>query len=564
MSLIIQNLHSLISSVGPFFLLLGLLIFVHELGHFAVAKFFGVRVETFSLGFGRKLLKYKKGDTTYCVSLFPLGGYVKMFGDDPSVDVPPEDRAHAFLHKPLLQRTAVVLAGPLMNLFFAIFLYVVVAGVGIETPAPVAGDIAQTSAAYQAGLRSGDKILSIDGVETPTWAHIRRAIEKAGGHAVEMNVERAGEPQPLKFEVGVTTGENENVFSMQHQVGRIEGLTQDSRSTLIGVKDSKSLAGEAGFKTFDVILAINDVKVSHWRDLNDDIRKALATTPGTLTFKVQNAKENGQTAPERTLQVKVPPNFKTDGDLTEKLGLEPSELFIVKVTKDSPAEKAGIQPGDRVAKLNGDDVHSWNDVLNHVKAFDASQKIIHFALVRDGKEIDTDIQPEMTPLMNLKGQEEHRYTVGIVSGFSPARPEMVFYRPSGALGVLSMGWNQTVTATEYIVVSLFKMVAGEVSAKNVGGFITIGKVASMSFKAGFSNFLDTMAIISINLFLINLLPVPVLDGGHLVFYAIEALQGAPLSLRKMEIAQQIGLMLLMFLMVFAFYNDITNNFFSRW
>jgi regulator of sigma E protease len=169
----------------------------------------------------------------------------------------------------------------------------------------------------------------------------------------------------------------------------------------------------------------------------------------------------------------------------------------------------------------------------------------------------------MTQLMNSKGQEEKRFTIGIVSGFFPTGPDPVFYRVKDLGQMLTTGLQETYNWSEYVVMSLVRLFQGEVSAKNVGGVITIGRVASHSFAAGFSVFLRTMAIISINLFLLNLLPVPVLDGGHLVFYSIEALQGAPLSMRKMEMAQQIGLMLLMFLMVFALFNDITNFFTNR-
>jgi regulator of sigma E protease len=170
----------------------------------------------------------------------------------------------------------------------------------------------------------------------------------------------------------------------------------------------------------------------------------------------------------------------------------------------------------------------------------------------------------MSPIMSAKGQEEKRFTIGIMSALLPVGPEAVTYRVSGVLNLIKHGAKETATWTEFVVMSIVRLVQGDVSAKNIGGVITIGRVASHSFAAGLATFLKTMAIISINLFLVNLLPVPILDGGHLVFYSIEALRGAPLSMRKMELAQQIGLMLLMFLMVFAVFNDITNLFFNRW
>jgi regulator of sigma E protease len=188
---------------------------------------------------------------------------------------------------------------------------------------------------------------------------------------------------------------------------------------------------------------------------------------------------------------------------------------------------------------------------------------LEFTVLRGGEEKQFKIKPEMTTLMTSKGQEEHRFTIGIVSGFFPAGPDTVFFRLSNPLQMLEHGIKETVYWTEFVVMSLVRLVQGEVSAKNIGGVITIGRVAAHSFAAGLSTFMRMMGLISINLFLLNLLPIPVLDGGHLVFYTIEALRGAPLSMRKMELAQQVGLMLLMLLMAFAFFNDLSSLWVNR-
>src|SRR6185437_6877053 len=155
MDILIHSLHKLFLSVGPFCLMLGLLIFVHELGHYLVAVLFGVRVETFSLGFGPRIFKFVRGATTYCLSIIPVGGFVKMYGDDPTADVPVEQRRYSFLHQPVYPRIAIVLAGPLMNLVFAALIFVAVIMIGEEVHGPQIGDIQQRSAAYAAGFRSG-------------------------------------------------------------------------------------------------------------------------------------------------------------------------------------------------------------------------------------------------------------------------------------------------------------------------------------------------------------------------------------------------------------------------
>jgi regulator of sigma E protease len=554
---IISLSQSAFANFAPFFILLGLLIFVHEMGHFLVAKFFGVRVETFSLGFGKKILSFKRGDTTYAISIIPLGGYVKMYGDDPTGEVPEDQKRYAFLHKPVMQRIWIVLAGPLMNLFFAILLFTMIGGIGTEMAGPVAGDVKEGTKAYDDGLRAGDKIVSVNGEATPTWMHLMQKVEVAGGKAIEIVVERPGESSPLKLDVSVGMGENENIFASQRQVGTVEGLTQESRSTVIGVSNPQSPAAVAGFNSLEIITAINGKKINYWRELQPALTEAAATgAPAKVEVKTI---EDFEKKESRIVEVLLP-----QGGSIEALGLEPAELYIYQLKKDSPADKAGILPKDKVLRIGDSEVKAWADVLTHVKGFDSASEGLDFVVLRNGEEKTVKIKPEMTKLMTMKGQEEKRFTVGIVSGFFPVGAQPVHYRVSNPAMMLVHGVKETMKWTEFVVMSLVRLVQGEVSAKNVGGVITIGRVASHSFAAGISTFLHTMAIISINLFLLNLLPVPILDGGHLVFYTIEGLRGAPISMRKMELAQQVGLMLLMFLMVFAFYNDITNLIANRW
>lgn len=553
-----------LSNIAPFFILLGLLIFIHELGHFLVAKFFNVRVETFSLGFGKKILSFKRGETTYCVSLIPLGGYVKMFGDDPNAEVPVEERDRAFLHKPVWQRIAVVLAGPLANLLLAGVLFVAIGSIGETMPGPFAGDVAANSKAYEAGFRSGDKIAAINGEATPTWTHVKKKIEASVGQVLSFEVERKGESQPLKFDASTVKAENENIFSRDSEVGTIEGLGMESRSALAGVKDPKSAAGSAGVKPLDLIVTFEGAKVAYWRDLQPMLEEAVKAGKKTVDLEVRDLEKDDKAENNRKLTMTLPAKMDVAGDLPAQIGLEPAELYIYTTKKDSPAAKAGVQPKDRVVKVGGETVNVWADVLAKVKAFDPATEGLDFTVLRDGQEQTMKIRPEMTKLMTMKGQEESRYTVGIQSGFVQVGPEPVFHRLTKPVEILKYGVRETGNWTEFVVMSMVRLVSGDVSAKNIGGVITIGRVAAHSFEAGLSTFLRTMAIISINLFLLNLLPIPVLDGGHLVFYGYEALRGAPMSMRKMEMAQQIGLMLLMCLMVFAFFNDITNLFFNRW
>lgn len=563
MTMLISQLQSLFSNFGPFFILLGILIFVHELGHFSVAKFFGVRVETFSLGFGKRIISYKRGDTVYALSLIPLGGYVKMYGDDPTADIPADQVRYAFLRKPIAQRFAIVLAGPMMNLFFAIFIFSLIVGLGEDVAGPYTGDIAVESKAYEAGFRSGDKILNVGGEETPTWAFVQKKIEAAGGRALSFTVQHGGAGQPAQFDAPVTFGENDNPFLLNRQTGQIAGLNQDARSTLVGMRDPKSPALMAGVQPLTLVTTINGKKINYWRDLSPMLRAEAAGGAKAVELQMRDLEKGDKPDATVTVSVPIPEGWNEQTDMARWLGFEPAELYIYQVKKGSPADTAGLMAKDRVLRIGRDEVKAWNDVLAHVKTYKAETDGLDFTIVRGGEEKVFKIKPEMTALMSSKGQEEHRFTIGIISGFFPASPDTVFYRLSNPLAMVQHGFQETMYWTEFVVMSLVRLIQGEVSPKNIGGVITIGRVAAHSFAAGLSTFMRMMGLISINLFLLNLLPIPILDGGHLVFYTIEGLRGTPLSMRKMEIAQQVGLMLLMLLMAFAFFNDISNFFVAR-
>ncbi|MEK7357645.1 MAG: RIP metalloprotease RseP, partial [Bdellovibrionota bacterium] len=192
MTFIFSHFQSFIDAIVPTIVLLGLLIFVHELGHFLVAKYFKVRVEVFSLGFGPKLFQFKRGDTVYALSAIPFGGYVKMYGDDPTAVVDESQRAVSFTHKPVSQRIAVVLAGPIMNFLFAILVFTIVAMLGEQAIAPLVGDIAAETPAYTQGFRAGDTVKAADGREVSTWDEFNKIVQKNPSRSIEVVVARDG------------------------------------------------------------------------------------------------------------------------------------------------------------------------------------------------------------------------------------------------------------------------------------------------------------------------------------------------------------------------------------
>lgn len=577
MTSLMQTITSFADGIGPFLILLGLLIFVHELGHFLVAKFFGVRVEVFSLGFGKKILQFKRGDTNYCVSLIPLGGYVKMFGDDPTKNIPESEKRHSFLHKPVGQRIAVVLAGPVMNLIFAFLLFILIGLTGEAQPGNFAGDVAPGSRAYEAGFRSGDQILAINDQPIRSWLEVKNRIGQSPNEKLHFEVQRENSIEKGEVSITPVLGQNDNVLSSQAQVGVIEGLDNLSYAAMIGVGNPNSVAAKSGLRSLDVITKVNDREVNTWRDLEHFLKEDLfkGRTPVTLEVQYYGGNEKKPVTRQVTLNpseatLKMELNHGEAGQVVPQvvelsdLGIESAQLFLWKIKPASPAEKAGLQAGDRITAINGEPLVKWDQVIEVVKNFNPDGAPLEFGYLREGKEGKAQIVPAMTELIDSRGKDEKRFTVGIVSGMLQSSSKPIIYRASGFSELMSLGVKRTIETTGLVIMSIVRLVQGDVSAKNIGGIISIGRFANQSYEAGLAPFLKMMALISINLFLLNLLPVPILDGGHLVFFSIEALQGAPLSMRKMEIAQQVGLVILMSLMAFALFNDISNWLNSTW
>lgn len=580
------------SGILPFVLLLGVLIFVHELGHFSVAKFFGVRVETFSIGFGKKLFSKKHGDTTYALSLIPLGGYVKMYGDDPTKEVPEDQKRYSFLHQPVWPRIWIVAAGPLVNFFFAILVFAIIAFVGEDRPGPEIGDILPGTAAYEAGFRSGDVITAVNPsvaentYKVNDYTEIKDVIESNPERQLTFLVDRDGESEAIAIKATPKLMPNRNIISFYSEVGHIEGLTILSNSSAVGVSDPQSLAGKAGLKNLSVIKSINGEPVEYWRNLDDKLKAAFQTgaqsqvtleyvdyqdkseDPEMMTATIDSSDVSASTLALEgegflnAIGIHEPDTFLAGVKRAPSLGRRFLRALGFEVPEDienaSPAYKAGLREGDQIVGINGNPVKEWGDVLTTVGSFKSEDKQLDFTIKREGEEQSLTVTPQMTTMMSPQGKEIERFTIGIYSAGAATASPMFVMQTYNPIKALYYGAYQSVRWTGLTIISFVRLIEQKVSVKNVGGVITIGRVASQSFEMGLSAFLKIMGIISINLFILNLLPIPVLDGGHLVFFTYEAIRGAPLSLRKMEIAQTVGIVLLMSLMLFALFNDVNN------
>ena len=543
------SIWGVISSLFPFIVLLGILVFIHELGHFMVARFCGVRVEVFSLGFGKKILKWKRGDTIYCVSLFPLGGYVKMFGHEYGQEILKEDQPVSFLHKKLSQRSAIVLAGPLMNFFLAVFIFAVLSmSVGDRRVKPVVGELDPSSPAAQAGLTYGDRIISIDKVPVTSIKQVNRIIFERSNTLLSMEIKNKDGETRIQ-QISSTIGETNGKWGFLEKGGVVEGLGFSAPASLVGVISPNSPAGKAGLKTFDEVLSVNEKKVSSRTDLFYLLNHPPSLSDFSWKMDIRRGKE------VKHFVLKKPVDYKSD---IHQLGLARSDLFIADLKKDGAAAQAGLNKGDFIFKVNGEKVPDWMFLVGKIKGFNPEQGPLQIEIKREGKLKSFSVIPEIQKQI-INGIENKQYMLGIVSQ-SPHLPvgDQYVERQINPLKALGVGLSKTFHWCAVVGVYIGKFITGEISRRTLGGAISIGRVAYDSYFYGLEYFFRIMAILSVQLFLLNILPIPVFDGGHLLFYVIEFFNGAPLSMKKVVIAQQVGLLFLLFLLIFTTFNDLHN------
>jgi regulator of sigma E protease len=443
-----------VTTIVSFVLVLGILILVHEFGHFIVARLSGVGVERFSIGFGPVLARFRGKETEYCLSLFPLGGYVKMMGDDEN---PLEggksaafDPRRAFNTKPLAVRFLIVFAGPAMNFALAAVIFAMVFMILGRPVAPaLVGRIVEGGAMARAGLTMGDRILAVDGHPVQYWEDILKAVHDGRGETLQLTVQGASGER----KVGVTP---------------VRTKTRD----LFGDEQ----------ETWDV---------------------------GARPY--------------------APPAI--------------GEVFA-----GFPAEKAGLKSGDVLVALEGKPVLSWDELAEGIHQRPGQPTRLD---VKRGEEtFSVSLVPNA---VKDRGPDGKEIEVGRI-GIGPAGA-MTFVR-SNPVRAAREGFERTVEVTVLTAIGLYKIVVGQLDRKNIGGPIQIAVTAGEQARQGLPSLAFFTAVISVNLFLLNLLPIPMLDGGHLLFFLCEAVLGRPLSVRKREVAQQVGFVLLMLLMVYAVYNDL--------
>lgn len=534
-----------------FVVLVSALIFVHELGHFAWAKVFGVKVITFSLGFGPKILRFRGKETEYCIGLIPLGGFVKMLEATTNDPVLPEERHRTFESQALWKRIVIVVAGPAMNLIFPIALYFSVFMGQKQLLPPTVGVVLPGHAA-EGKLVPGDRILAVDGTEISTFAELSRIVRKSPGRELELRVFR----DYGYVDVTVTPEETieKHELDIVERVGRL-GILPSLPRAVIGVPDPDSLAYRAGLRTFDMITQVGGRPIERFVDLEAAFRGNHGeNTPVTYLRPQPISGALGGLADMAVFEAKVA-NLAPDptpGDLYARTGIELADLYAA-VVPDPALRKAGLMPGDKVTDLDGEPLAAWSTFRERLLA--APDQPHTLGWMREGRRMSGTIQMRREQWEDEYGQHFDRYVMR-TQHWIPFAPEQLIENPAPFRYALRSAVEETMDVMRFISIGFLRLVEGRISLSSLSGPITIYDVAGEAGARGTDYFVWVMALVSINLGLLNLLPIPVLDGGHLLFLAIEAITRRPVPLRVREVASLIGMSLLFLLMGVAFKNDV--------
>lgn len=537
-----------------FIILFGILVFIHEFGHFIVAKKTGVFVEKFFLGWGPKIFSFRRGETEYGVNWVPLGGYVKLAGEDPTEKKAEVPADRMFMSKTPLQRIAIVGAGPVSNLILPIILFALLYFVGIPALGPVIGEVISNSPAQMAGLKQGDRVIAINDEEVEKWDDLTEMIRKSEGETVRLKVSRDGKVLTIPIEPELSKVKN---IYRETVDGWTVGVTPYQYEPAIGILDENSPAYRSGLRTGDIILAVNGEKIDYFWQIEEILKESSS---GEISFKI--ARGEGKVSKRETLEkdLKAPASVSSP----VALGIYPGDLFIAKVKPGTIAAKKGIKEGDRFLSINGKDIDSWIDVEKAIG--DNNGDAIKIALMRDNKKIGIELTPQLTSEKDeLTGAQQEKRELGIEPNIVMKDPIAVEVREQtfNPFKAVMMGIAKTYLILKTQIIGFGKLIQGKLSVKHIGGPIMIYKFAGGSWQVGgIFSFISAIALLSIVLGFVNLLPIPILDGGHILFYSIELIKRKPLSIRTREIAQQFGFLIIIGLLLLATYNDI-NRYFWR-
>lgn len=548
-----------VKTIAPI-VMLAVLVVVHEFGHFLFAKVFGVGVEKFSVGFGPRIFGVTYGGTEYRLAWIPLGGYVRMVGEDPFEELSGEPSPNSYLQKAAWKRLLIAFAGPLFNLLLPVALFSGLYLAGAPEPTTWVGMVMEDSAASRSGIAVGDRVVAIGDRETRYYSELRDALNKVPLNGqTSVTVEREGQRRTVDVTLKAEPSYNEWGEQIEQNV---LGVSPTSARPLIGVDPvNVSPAYAAGLRSGDKVTKVNGEPVEWSYQLLEKLRDpalqqlALEVTRGDTELKVSLQRTDyqlpvtkdgqgvGQLGAETLAQVHPGAPW----------GIFPYEVFIKEAIPGRPAAKAGLRDGDMLYTVNGTPIVRWLDLKKAIEA--PAEEIKEITLLRQGEFRVIPVQPDVVQVPTMTGGKKAEGQIGI-------RPPEVYQRDEAPLRLsvfeaVSRGVQETISITYAGGRILGRIVTGDIPlSESLGGPISIVTIAAQSAWVSVFQYVRVMALLSVNLALINLLPIPLLDGGHILFFAVEMLRGRPVSMRFREIAQQVGLLLLFALMAFAFANDV--------
>ena len=453
---------SILISLISIIVLLGVIIGIHELGHFLAARKFNVHVIRFKIGFGKTLVsRFDKRGTEFSIGLLPLGGYVQMLGEDNPIQGKDSDPGNyseeiSYPQASLGARAIITAAGPIANFVLAVIAYFLIFMIGVKDLVPIVGAVNDDSLAMQAGIEVGDRIISIDNKEVVSLKDLNTLLAL--------------------------------------RIGETGSILVNYKKPNSDLKYSES------------------VNIENW--LSSELDQSIISSFGILPF--------------------IPP-------------------IVSSVQVGSPADKSGIESGDQIIRVGDNVIRTWYELVEEISSIPDKETLL--TIKRNGTSFS--VPASIGSVQDELGMKIGRIGIARISSNEEMPDEFLVITKKGPIESFVLGIKETYNFTVLILDSIGKMITGSISAENIGGPIQIAVLSGSAAKAGLVSFISMIALLSINLGLINLLPVPILDGGQLVLIAFEKIKGSPLSEGFIEFAYRIGLLLVIGLMAFAFYNDIT-------
>ena len=453
---------SILISLISIIILLGVIIGIHELGHFLAARKFNVHVIRFKIGFGKTLVsRFDKRGTEFSIGLLPLGGYVQMLGEDNPIQGKDSDLDNyseeiSYPQASLGARAIITAAGPIANFVLAVIAYFLIFMIGVKDLVPIVGAVNDDSLAMQAGIEVGDRIVSIDNKEVVSLKDLNTLLAL--------------------------------------RIGETGSILVNYKKPNSDLKYSES------------------VNIEDW--LSSELDQSIISSFGILPF--------------------IPP-------------------IVSSVQVGSPADKSGIESGDQIIRVGDNVIRTWYELVEEISSI--PDKETSLTIKRNGTSFS--VPASIGSVQDELGMKIGRIGIARISSNEEIPDEFLVITKKGPMESFALGIKETYNFTVLILDSIGKMITGSISAENIGGPIQIAVLSGSAAKAGLVSFISMIALLSINLGLINLLPVPILDGGQLVLIAAEKIKGSPLSEGFVEFAYRIGLLLVIGLMAFAVFNDIT-------